>query len=220
MSSPSRGPRIRRATKSRTEFPFRVTRDAASRIRIVYIYDVRVSPSLSVAPISRDRPSLPVSLSLFLSFPRASSPHRLCVRCATAVGYAPPWLRVCMRFFSPCVPCVCMCAVRGWLARECTNLFWKCHVCPHLPSSTASPPPAFFLRFTPVMCRAVDCHRVCMRAWVRVWASRIRSPLVVRNMRLPPASCDDGVHPETRGHVGTRLQIPASIMTPGSVNVR
>lgn len=82
--------------------------------------------------------------------------------------------------------------------------------------------PGFFSTFpTPVMCRAVStvtayaCVRGCVfgrqESVLRWW-------LATCVFRL--ASASYGVHPETRGHVGTRLQIPASIMTPGSVNVR
>lgn len=65
----------------------RFSHDAAPHrvqiIRIVYIYDdVHVFPSLSVALIPRDRPSLPFSLSFSLT----SRTHRPRVRCATAVS--------------------------------------------------------------------------------------------------------------------------------------
>lgn len=171
------------------------------------------------------RSSANIRLSLFLSpssscvFPRvanASSSRQMC-DCRRQV-----LLRgcVCACISAPVCLYVCLCVVG--CQHECTNLFWKCHSrlsSPSLLFPLLLPLPLLFSTcLSPVMCRAVDCRRrVCMRAWVRVWASRIRSLLVVFHdvsSALPSASCDNGVHPETRGHVWTTSQIPASIMTP------
>lgn len=224
MLLPSRGPRIDWATESRTEFPF------LARCRIVprpdpHCVHLRCAHiSLSVSRADRPWSSVSSYLSFSLSLPHASPPCRIvfasgvrlpsvtllrgCVYVCVSLSLSLSTFRV-----SACVPCVA-----GWRVNVRICFGNVTHVCPHLFSSSPLPPPTFFyvslLSCAASTVTAYACVRGCVfghQEFVLRWWS------TTCVFRLPSTST---VHSETRGYVGTRLQIPASIMTPGSVNVR
>lgn len=83
-----------------------------------------------------------------------------------------------------------------------------------------------FLIFFPVspiiVCRAVDCRRVCVRVRVRMRAylSVKSPPMFVARLR-PVSTCDDNVRFGTHDYVeDTTSKISASVVTPGPGDVR
>lgn len=81
----------------------------------------------------------------------------------------------------------------------------------------------FFFPVSPIIvCRAVDCRRVCVRVRVRMRAClSVKSPPMFVARLRPVSTCDDDVRFGTHRHVeDATSKISTSVVTPGPGDVR